>query len=102
MWVVFNESWGQSDTERLTEWVKNYDPSRLVNDASGWTDKGVGDIIDIHQYVGPASPKPTASRIAVLGEYGGLGLKVPRHSVGWRDFYVRNDGKPGSADGSGM
>lgn len=79
MWVVFNEGWGQYDTERLTEWVKNYDPSRLVNNASGWTDKGVGDIIDIHQYVGPASPKPTASRIAVLGEYGGLGLKVPRH-----------------------
>jgi len=40
MWVVFNEGWGQYDTERLTASVKEMDPSRLVNNASGWTDPG--------------------------------------------------------------
>jgi len=35
MWVVFNEGWGQYDTERLTKWVKEMDPDRLVNNASG-------------------------------------------------------------------
>ncbi|MEK3890810.1 FIMAH domain-containing protein [Bacillus sp. FSL K6-3431] len=78
-WVVFNEGWGQYDTERLTKWVKEKDPNRIVNNASGWTDKGAGDVIDFHVYVGPGSPTPTSSRIAVLGEYGGLGLKVPQH-----------------------
>jgi len=80
MWVVFNEGWGQYDTERLTNWVKQRDPSRLVNNASGWTDKKVGDVIDMHNYPGPGSPKPEEKRAAVLGEFGGLGLAVEGHT----------------------
>lgn len=80
MWVVFNEGWGQYDTERLTTWVKGYDPSRLVNNASGWADRGVGDVHDWHVYPGPASPKPEPARAAVLGEYGGLGLGIEGHT----------------------
>jgi len=38
MWIVFNESWGQYDTERITRWAMKYDPSRLVCNATGWTD----------------------------------------------------------------
>lgn len=80
MWVVFNEGWGQFDTVRITEWTKKYDPSRLVNCASGWTDRDVGDVHDIHVYPGPRSPKPESRRAAVLGEFGGLGLKVDGHT----------------------
>ncbi|HEY7426972.1 MAG TPA: glycoside hydrolase family 2 TIM barrel-domain containing protein [Gemmataceae bacterium] len=80
MWVVFNEGWGQFDTARITEWTKKYDPSRLVDCASGWTDRDVGDVHDIHVYPGPNSPKPESSRAAVLGEFGGLGLKVDGHT----------------------
>ncbi len=80
MWVVFNEGWGQYDTERLTAMVKAMDPHRLVNNASGWTDKGVGDVIDIHKYPGPAAPMPEENRAAVLGEFGGLGLPVKGHT----------------------
>ncbi|MGD0092168.1 MAG: sugar-binding domain-containing protein [Planctomycetota bacterium] len=80
LWVVFNEGWGQYDTERLTAWVKEFDPSRLVNNASGWTDKKCGDVIDMHNYPGPGSPKPEETRAAVLGEYGGLGLAVDDHT----------------------
>ena len=40
-------------TERLTELAKGVDPSRLVSGASGWHDKPVGDIIDMHIYLGP-------------------------------------------------
>jgi hypothetical protein len=80
LWVVFNEGWGQYDTERLTKWVKNMDPSRLVDNASGWTDRNCGDVIDMHNYPGPGSPKPEAMRAAVLGEFGGLGLPVDGHT----------------------
>lgn len=79
LWTVFNEGWGQYDTKRITNWVEELDPSRLVSNASGWTDKGAGDVIDVHAYVGPDTPEPTEDRIAVLGEYGGLGLHVPGH-----------------------
>ena len=83
MWVPFNEGWGQYDTERVTSWVKNYDPSRLVDDASGWTDKNVGDVHDMHNYPGPNSYRPEPNRAVVLGEFGGLGLPLPGHT--WQD-----------------
>ncbi|MBL8963357.1 MAG: glycoside hydrolase family 2 [Phycisphaerae bacterium] len=79
MWVPFNEGWGQYDTARITELVKRLDPTRLVNSASGWTDRGVGDVIDWHVYPAPASPPPESRRAAVLGEFGGIGLPVPGH-----------------------
>src|SRR5205085_3015375 len=50
MWVPFNEGWGQFDTARVAAWLKEYDPTRLVNSASGWTDRGVGDVHDVHVY----------------------------------------------------
>src|SRR5262245_8218273 len=76
MWVPYNEGWGQWDTARIVNLVKQLDPSRLVDSASGWTDRGVGDVIDMHRYPGPGSPDPTPSRAAVLGEFGGLGLPL--------------------------
>ena len=79
MWVIFNEGWGQYDTVRLTKWVKEYDPTRLVNAASGWNDMKVGDVHDIHVYPGPGSPPPEPARAAVLGEFGGFSLGVEGH-----------------------
>lgn len=79
MWVVFNEGWGQFDTPRFTGLVKELDPSRLVNNASGWTDNKVGDVADIHSYPEPNCPPIEESRACVLGEFGGLGLPVLDH-----------------------
>lgn len=80
MWVVFNEGWGQFDTPRITALAKDLDPTRLVSNASGWADRGVGDIFDWHIYPGPGSPNPEPARAAVLGEFGGLGLPVKGHT----------------------
>ena len=79
MWIVFNEGWGQHDTVRLTKWVKDLDPTRLVSNASGWHDRNCGDIVDMHSYPGPGCPKPEPYRAAVLGEFGGLGMPIPGH-----------------------
>jgi hypothetical protein len=92
MWVPFNEGWGQYDTERITAWTKRHDPTRLVDNASGWTDKGVGDTSDIHSYPGPDMPPVEGKRAAVLGEFGGLGLPITGHlwqaegNWGYRNF----------------
>jgi beta-galactosidase/beta-glucuronidase len=80
LWVVFNEGWGQFDTERITNWTKEYDPTRLVDCASGWTDRKVGDVHDIHVYPGPGAPPTEPKRAGVLGEFGGLGLGVDGHT----------------------
>ena len=79
MWVLFNEGWGQYDTARLTKWIKDYDPSRLVDSVTGWADRGVGDVVDMHSYPGPDMPKTENTRAAVLGEFGGLGQPVEGH-----------------------
>jgi len=90
-WVIFNEGWGQygkEDTARISNEVKALDSSRLVNSVSGWNvqndirstvDAGSGDISDVHYYVGPGAPPREANRASILGEYGGLGLKVSGH-----------------------
>jgi len=83
MWVPFNEGWGQYDTERAVGWLKRYNPRRLVNNASGWEDKGVGDVHDVHSYPEPKAPKNEQNRAAVLGEFGGLGLPVEGHT--WQE-----------------
>ena len=80
MWVPYNEGWGQWDTARVVEMVRKLDPTRLVDNTSGWTDRGVGDVNDMHKYPGPGSPEPEANRAAVLGEFGGLGLPVRGHT----------------------
>ncbi|MFO0841056.1 MAG: glycoside hydrolase family 2 TIM barrel-domain containing protein [Gemmataceae bacterium] len=79
LWVPFNEGWGQYDTKRIVDQVKKRDPSRLVNNASGWNDMACGDVHDFHVYPGPGSPKPEPTRAAVLGEFGGLGLATEGH-----------------------
>ena len=86
LWVVFNEGWGQYDTERLVERVRLLDPNRVVSNASGWTDKNVGDVLDHHTYPVPGGPKPSAKRASVVGEYGGLGYNLKGHmwvASGW-------------------
>ena len=80
-WVIFNENQGQHDTVALVADVKARDPSRLVNQASGYTDFGVGDISDSHHYTDPICPT-SATRAVVCGEYGGLGLPVTNHIWG--------------------
>ena len=78
-WIVFNEGWGQYDTPRLTKLTKALDPTRIVCNASGFLDVPCGDGIDWHRYPGPLRPKPSAERLAVNGEFGGIGLIVPGH-----------------------
>lgn len=78
-WVPFNEAWGQFKTAEIVEWTKNYDPSRLVNPASGGNHYQVGDMLDLHHYPGPNLFLYDAQRATVLGEYGGIGLALPEH-----------------------
>ena len=67
--------------------MQSLDPSRLFNAASGWVDTAVGDFIDMHKYVGPGAFNPTSTRASVLGEFGGLGLKIDNHQWIPRDSF---------------
>lgn len=83
VWVPFNEAWGQFKTEEIVQWTMSYDPSRLVNPASGGNFYSVGHIMDLHNYPDPCMPDPKLygeKQIIVLGEFGGLGLPLEGHT----------------------
>ncbi len=90
MWVPFNEGWGQFETGRITRLIADYDPTRLVNSASGWTDRGTGNISDIHHYPDPVVQPAEENRAIVLGEFGGLGLPLQGHTWEQKNWGYRN------------
>lgn len=96
-WVLFNERWGAYDQERLTKWIKAYDPSRIVNGHSGellYVDNQLrepatapwigSDIVDVHSYPNPRTPPSLPNKAKVIGEFGGIGVSVPFHE--WDDI----------------
>ena len=78
-WIPFNEAWGQFKTPEIVEWTKQYDPTRLVNPASGGNHYTCGDMLDLHNYPAPELYLYDAQRATVLGEYGGIGWVVQEH-----------------------
>lgn len=78
-WIPFNEAWGQFKTPEIVEWTKQYDPTRLINPASGGNHYTCGDMLDLHNYPAPELYLYDAQRATVLGEYGGIGWVVQGH-----------------------
>jgi beta-galactosidase/beta-glucuronidase len=79
MWVPFNESWGQFHAREIADWVKAYDPTRLVDHASGWFDQGGGEFQSKHIYVKKLKRSKTDARAFIISEFGGYSLKTPGH-----------------------
>ncbi|HEX6357983.1 AbfB domain-containing protein [Actinophytocola sp.] len=103
-WVPFNEGWGEYDNARITDLVRSIDSTRLINHNSGsnccLSDPMAnnGDVIDDHAYqMSGGTRQPDATRIAVLGEYGGLGRRVsgsewqPGNGFGYGDLYPNEE-----------
>jgi beta-galactosidase len=82
VWVPFNERWGQHRTMEVGRAAVAYDPTRLVNIASGGNFWPVGHIADHHNYPDPAFPLEDArfkDFVKVVGEFGGHGWPEPGH-----------------------
>ncbi len=82
VWVVFNEGWGQFESERVSATIAGLDPSRLVDAVSGWYDRGAGHFASRHDYTRkPRLPSARRGRIAAISEFGGLTYKAEGHST---------------------
>ena len=93
-WVPFNEGWGQFDAARIADLVKEKDPTRPVDHASGWFDQKGGDFRSIHNYFRPLKVKPDGKRAFVISEYGGFACHIPGHSSVERIFGYRKYDTP--------
>lgn len=78
-WVIFNEGWGQFQTEDMTRIVRRLDPNRLIDQASGWFDQGGGDFSSLHNYFFKLFIRPERERASVLSEFGGYSYREPGH-----------------------
>ena len=78
-WVPFNEGWGQFDAPKATELVRGLDPTRPIDEASGWFDQGGGDVYSLHNYFYPLKVRPNKERVVALTEYGGVSWPCPGH-----------------------
>ncbi len=94
VWVPFNEGWGQDSNAGADHTKQGYfvvrtadaDTGRLMNAASGWYDKGIGDITDAHSYPSPSGTSNTGNnRINVCGEFGGITYLIDGHLWGGND-----------------
>ena len=77
--VIFNEGWGQFQTEDMTRIVRRLDPNRLIDQASGWFDQGGGDFSSLHNYFFKLFIRPERERASVLSEFGGYSYREPGH-----------------------
>lgn len=86
LWVPFNEGWGQFDAARIADRVRELDPTRPVDHASGWHDQGAGDLQSLHVYFRKFRVPTLDSRVLALTEYGGYSHAVPGHVWGAKRF----------------
>ena len=79
MWTIFNEGWGQFDSEKIAYAVKKTDPTRIVESVSGWHDyKKKCDIRSLHIYYTKLKV-PKDNRPVTFSEFGGYSYKIPGH-----------------------
>lgn len=81
VWVIFNEGWGQFQTEDMTRIARECDGTRLIDQASGWFDQKGGDLQSIHNYFFKLEFAAEKERATVLSEFGGYSLRVEQHSA---------------------
>lgn len=81
VWVLFNEGWGQFDSIKLTEKLRELDNTRTIDSVSGWYDQGKdsSDLKSLHLYYQKLKIPKNEIRAIVLSEFGGYSLKTEGH-----------------------
>ena len=77
-WTIFNEGWGQFESDLVYEMFKRLDDTRFIDTTSGWFRREKSDVDSRHVYFKPirltAGEKPL-----VLSEFGGYSYKPKGH-----------------------
>lgn len=95
-WTIFNEGWGQFDSQRMYERLKELDDTRFIDTASGWFKGADSDVVSEHVYFKPFRFK-AAKKPVFLSEFGGYSYKPEGHvfnekqTYGYRLFSDQNE-----------
>ncbi len=78
-YTIFNEGWGQFESDRLYGIAKETDPTRLIDSTSGWFAQKLSDFDSKHIYFHAIPLHPGKKRPMLLSECGGYSLEVKDH-----------------------
>ncbi len=85
-WTIFNEGWGQFDSDVMYEKVKKQDNTRFIDSTSGWFWQTKSDVQSLHVYFKPVKVNG-GGRPIVVSEFGGYVYKVDAHSFNLNKTY---------------
>ncbi|MBQ9781300.1 MAG: glycoside hydrolase family 2 [Clostridia bacterium] len=94
-WTIFNEGWGQFDGNAAYARLRELDPTRFIDTASGWFKGATSDVDSEHVYFKPVKLK-YGNRPMVLSEFGGYAWKLEGHAanpVGTYGYRMFKDGQ---------
>ena len=70
-WTIFNEAWGQFDSDRVYEEFRKLDDSRIIDSTSGWFRQKKSDVESLHIYFNFWHRMKFTNKPMVLSEFGG-------------------------------
>ena len=77
-YTIFNEGWGQFESDYMYDYVKNLDSTRLADSTSGWFAQGKNDFDSEHIYFKAIEVEPK-ERPMFMSECGGYSMSVENH-----------------------
>ena len=78
-WTIFNEAWGQFDSDRVYEQFKTLDDTRFIDSTSGWFRREKSDVDSRHVYFRKVNLRGDGVKPLVLSEFGGKTYKTEGH-----------------------
>ena len=83
-YTVFNEGWGQYDSDRISAMLKEIDPTRIYDNTSGWFEQSENDLDSRHLYFDQTPIESKPGKLLFLSECGGFSQAIPGH------FYAKS------------
>ena len=77
-WTIFNEAWGQFDSDNVYEQFKKLDDTRFIDSTSGWFRQKKSDVDSRHVYFRKVNLK-AGEKPLVLSEFGGKTYRAEGH-----------------------
>ena len=78
-WTIFNEAWGQFDSDNVYDWFRTLDDTRFIDSTSGWFRRNRSDVDSRHVYFRKVKLKGDGVKPLVLSEFGGKTYKTEGH-----------------------
>ena len=78
-WTIFNEGWGQFDSDSVYPILRALDSSRFIDTTSGWFRREKTDVDSRHIYFTPWSSLKPSDKPLVLSEFGGYACSMAGH-----------------------